>query len=247
MPITFDACTFGYRRGRPVLDGLSVELPRGAVALLGPNGAGKSTMMSLAATACRPWSGELLLGGLRASDRGQRRTWRRRVSWLPQSTAPYPGLTVREQVAHSGWLKGMSRADAWRASETALRRVGLADLADRSASQLSGGQLRRVGIAQALAHDAEVILMDEPSAGLDPVQYGTLRDLLQSMADEVTFLVSTHDSRDLAETYSRVLVLASGSVRFQGTVTEFLALAPGEGEELRRAEAAYRGLVGTEG
>ncbi|WP_103501107.1 MULTISPECIES: ATP-binding cassette domain-containing protein [unclassified Streptomyces] len=247
MPITFDACTFGYRRGRPVFDGLSVELPHGSVVLLGPNGAGKSTLMSLAATASRPWSGRLRLGTLDAADRGQRRAWRRRVSWLPQSTAPYPGLTVREQVAHSGWLKGMSRSDAWEASERSLRRVGLADLAERSGSHLSGGQLRRAGIAQALVHDADVILMDEPSAGLDPVQYGTLRELLRTMADDVTFVVSTHDSRDLAETYSQVLVLTEGTVRFQGTVTEFLALAPGEGEELRRAESAYRGLVGAEG
>ncbi|GAB3119360.1 ABC transporter ATP-binding protein [Streptomyces calidiresistens] len=247
MPFHFEHCSFGYRRGRPVLADLSLRVGSGHVALLGPNGAGKSTLMSLAATTERPWSGRVVLDGLGTDNRADLRAWRRRVGWMPQNITAVPGLTVREQVAYAGWLKGLSRDSAWTASLGALSLVNLTEKADVPSGELSGGQMRRVGIAEALVHDADVVLMDEPTAGLDPVQYGVLRDLMAGLSDRVRFLIATHDSRDLADLYTTVIVMSGGEVRFHGDMASFLDHAPGGGEPHRRAEDAYRVLSGAEG
>ncbi|WP_307854028.1 ATP-binding cassette domain-containing protein [Streptomyces tagetis] len=229
-----------------MLDHLTLAFGRGATVLLGPNGAGKSTLMGLAASALRPGSGSVALDGLDTTGRKSVKEYRRRVGWLPQQVRPVTGLRVREQVAHAGWLKGMSRREAWEASREALRAVDLTDLAERGSAELSGGQLRRVGIAQALVHDAEVLLMDEPTAGLDPVQRRIFRELVGSLAERTSLVVSTHQTEDLADIYDHVIVLDHGSPRHQGSIVSFLTLAPSETGPERRAEAAYAGLVKAE-
>ncbi len=153
------------------------------------------------------------------------------------------GLRVREQVAYGGWLKGMSRGAAWDASAGALAKVRMSQLADRRSAELSGGQLRRLGIAQALVHDAEVVLLDEPTAGLDPSQRSAFRKLLAELQDAVSFIVSTHQTEDLAASYRSVVVLDQGRVRYQGSIGEFLGRVPAGVSEERRAEAAYSELV----
>ncbi|MGH3931419.1 MAG: ATP-binding cassette domain-containing protein, partial [Pseudonocardiaceae bacterium] len=117
--------------------------------LLGPNGAGKSTLMSLGSTSRSPWSGRVVL------EHGQHqvsavRKLRRAIGWMPQQSRAVPGLRCREQVAYFGWLKGMSRVQAWQGAEARLADVGLTAAADQRASSLSGGQLRRLGLAQVL-------------------------------------------------------------------------------------------------
>ncbi|MFF0295868.1 ATP-binding cassette domain-containing protein [Kitasatospora sp. NPDC004614] len=239
MPIKLSNCTFGYRRGLPVIEWLSISFEPGATVLLGPNGAGKSTLLGIAATALKPKAGEVRLGDSTTSVRA----YRRKVGWLPQQVRPVAGLKVREQVAYGGWLKGMSRAAAWDASAAALAKVRLTQLADRRSTELSGGQLRRLGIAQALVHDAEVVLLDEPTAGLDPAQRAAFRRLLAELQDTVSFIVSTHQTEDLAASYRSVVVLDQGQVRYQGSIGEFLDRAPAAVSEERRAEAAYARLV----
>lgn len=157
-----------------------------------------------------------------------------------------PGLTVREQVAYAGWLKGMPKDLAWKASEDALRRVDLTRLANRKSHQVSGGQLRRMGIAGALTHRSELILMDEPTAGLDPTQRLVFRELVADLADSVQVIVSTHQTEDLADLYTHVAVLAHGKIRFQGSPGDFHALAPATTRGREQAEAAYLMLVGRE-
>lgn len=247
MSVTVSDCSFSYRRNIPVLAGLTVTFGEGATVLLGPNGAGKSTLLALAASALRPDRGTARLAdGLSPAGRKGLRAYRRRVSWLPQQVRPLGSLRVREQVAYAGWLKGMSRRDAWDASQRALSRVSLTDLAQRRGTQLSGGQLRRLGIAQALVHDAEVVLMDEPTAGLDPLQRGNFRDLVADLRGQLSVIVSTHQTEDLADSYDAVVVLDAGRVRFHGSVADFLATAaPGTAPE-RRPEAAYARLVKAE-
>ncbi|WSW82761.1 ATP-binding cassette domain-containing protein [Streptomyces anulatus] len=243
MPLRFSDCSFSYRAGSPVLDSLTMDFPEGCTVLLGPNGAGKSTLLSLGASALTPASGHVTLRRVDSVRRRDRRAFRQKVGWLPQDVKAIPALTVREQAAYVGWLKGLSKRDAWDRSSKALAQVRLADLGGRKSHELSGGQLRRLGIAQTLVHQAEVVLLDEPTAGLDPVQRGVFRDLLADLSGSVHFIVSTHQTEDLADIYDTVVVFDRGQPVFRGPVAEFLSTAPGGTPHERRAESAYRGLV----
>lgn len=231
MPdLTLESCAYRYRWRRALaLRPTSLHLSPGRTVLLGPNGAGKSTLLGLAASALVPTAGSVTVDGVGSGERA----YRRLVSWLPQAVAPVPGNTVREQVALHGWLKGQGRAEAWEAAGRAVDRVGLADLSSRRATALSGGQRARMGIAQALVHDAAVILLDEPTAALDPVQRALFVDLLADLDPGICVVVSTHDVHELDSVYDRVVVMDSGSVRFDGDMAAFLrpeadgaALAP---------------------
>ncbi|MEK9522922.1 ATP-binding cassette domain-containing protein [Streptomyces venezuelae] len=246
MPIELTDCSFSYRKRIPVLKRVNLTFTRGTNVLLGPNGAGKSTLLALGASAMQPDSGRVRLNGVGTGSRGDLREYRRRVGWLPQQVQPVAGLRVREQVAYAGWLKGMPRKEAWIASLDALNRVDLGDLAQRRSSELSGGQLRRLGIAQVLVHAAEVVLMDEPTAGLDPRQRRGFREMVERLAPHTSVVVSTHQTEDLADIYDHVVVLDQGQVRFQGSVESFFALAPAGTSPERHAEAAYARVVTTE-
>ncbi|MEU5977841.1 ATP-binding cassette domain-containing protein [Streptomyces sp. NPDC047315] len=244
MTLQFTRIDFRYNRQTSVFTGLSLTLDHPATVLLGPNGAGKSTLMALAATDVQPQRGQVRWRGNRPSNRRTRAAYVRAVAWLPQDVVAIPGLTVREQVAYAGWLKGMSRASAWQASTDALGRVDLTDLAGRPSNKLSGGQRRRMGLAGALTHRSEIVLMDEPTAGLDPTQRKVFRRLLENLRNDVQVVVSTHQTEDLADSYSQVVVLDQGTVRFQGTTAEFHNLAGDHVAGSReRAEAAYARLV----
>ncbi|MFD0266322.1 ATP-binding cassette domain-containing protein [Streptomyces sp. NPDC127106] len=245
MALVLDGISFRYGRQDPVFTDFGLVLDAPATVLLGPNGAGKSTLLGLAASQLRPRSGTVALGRTRA-ERRSLAAYRRKVAWIPQQITPVPGLTVREQVAYAGWLKGLKRSEAWEASAAAIDRVGLGSLADRKSHRVSGGQLRRIGIAGALGHRSELILMDEPTAGLDPTQRQMFRELVAELSATVRIVVSTHQTEDLADLYQQVVVLDRGAVRFQGAPQEFHALAPAPaagGGARERAEAAYARLV----
>ena len=235
--------TFSYRRKGQgelaVLEGLTWHVPTGVTALLGINGAGKSTLLSLGATALMPRSGKVSLNDLDSRD--QQTQFRARVAWMPQQYRAVPGLTVREQVAYSGWLKGMTRDDSWRGASEALARVALQDLADQPASELSGGQQRRVGLASALVHDAEVLLLDEPTSGLDPEQRAMFRELLVRIGADRTVVVSTHDTGEITTAYQHVAVLHAGNIAFDGALQAFAARAPAGSE--RPIETAFLALI----
>ncbi|MET9293664.1 ATP-binding cassette domain-containing protein [Streptomyces sp. NPDC003077] len=255
MSLLFNECSFQYgqygqysRYGRkvPVLDRLSLEIGQRATVLLGPNGAGKSTLLSIASSWLAPTDGSVSWRGMETHRKSQLARYRRAVGWLPQHVKPMPGLTVRENVAYIGWLKGMSRTEAWDQSAPALERVKLASLADRKSHQLSGGQLRRMGIAGTLVHRSEIVLLDEPTAGLDPSQRKVFRDLVTDLLADVHVVVSTHQTEDLDEMYERVIVLDQGRVRFDGDTAGFLSLAGPDVPGGRRAEGAYTQLISQE-
>jgi ABC-2 type transport system ATP-binding protein len=130
------------------------------------------------------------------------------------------------------------------AAEDALQRVGLATKCDQVVSTLSGGQQRRVALAQALVVPARVLLLDEPTAGLDPAQRTRFRQIISELPDDLPVIVSTHQVDDLDEVFHRVVVLAQGRVRFEGTTSEFMSLSTRE--SARPAEAAYLALLGAE-
>lgn len=242
MDLAFTEVTFRYRRtSPPVLDRFTWTVPSGRTVLLGPNGAGKTTLLALGADALQPERGTVAAGLLRPIGLRQRASYRRTVGWMPQQIHSVPGLTAREQVAYAAWLKGASRDEAWQGAATALARVDLDVLSDRLTSEISGGQLRRVGLAQVLVHAAEVILLDEPTVGLDPAQRAAFREILAELPKEHPVVVSTHQVDDLTDLFDTVAVLDRGTIRHQSSVAVFLDLAPAG--SARPAEAAYGQIV----
>lgn len=244
MALRLDGCDFGYARRRRILNDFSVSFDRGRTVLLGPNGAGKSTLLALLADAIRPQAGAATLEGVGSpTRRSERRAYRAKVAWLPQNLHPFPGLTVREHVAYAGWLKGLSRAEAWERSEAALEAVDLGSHAGHSAMKLSGGQTRRMGLAGALVHDAQAVLLDEPTAGLDPSQRTRFREILQRLSPEMIVVVSTHQTEDVHESYERVVLLVDGQTPFDGSVQDFIAGSNPHADIRDQVAAAYGQFV----
>ncbi|SDW24893.1 ABC-2 type transport system ATP-binding protein [Saccharopolyspora shandongensis] len=206
---------FGRRRA---LDAITADFGTGVHGLLGPNGAGKSTLMRVLATLTAPSGGSVRLLGHPSSD-ADLRPLRREIGYLPQEFGWYPRFTAREFVEHFGWLKEVPAAELMPAVDRSLRRVGLGDRADEKLKRLSGGMRRRVGIAQAIVNDPRLLLLDEPTAGLDPEQQDEFRELLRELGRDRCVVLATHLMGD-AEACDRVLVLDAGRPVFQGTPAE---------------------------
>jgi ABC-type multidrug transport system ATPase subunit len=218
------------RAGRYMaVDGLDLNLDTGVHGLLGPNGAGKTTLMRALATVVRPAAGGLtMLGTDVAARRGDLRPLRRSLGYLPQHFGFYPRFTVREFVEYMAWLKEMPKSVIPGAVQRAVERVGLADRADTTMKTLSGGMVRRAGIAQAIVNDPRVLLLDEPTVGLDPEQRMDFRDLLRGIGVDSCVLVSTHLVEDVAAACTDVVLVDRGRLVWQGTAPE-LAAAGGDG------------------
>src|SRR5215510_12422292 len=148
--------------------GVDLRAGQGVVGLLGPNGAGKTSLLRMMATAIRPTTGTLRLLGRDPGSCGPRREIRRRLGYLPQNLGYYPGFTVAEFVEYFALLKEVPAGQVPHSVATAIERVGLGDRARAKLRTLSGGMLRRAGIAQAIVNQPELLLLDEPTAGLDP-------------------------------------------------------------------------------
>ena len=204
-------------RKNVALDGVDLDLGTGVHGLLGPNGAGKTSLIRVLATVARPSAGRMeILGQDTAGHRG-RAAIRRRLGYLPQEFGYYPGFTVREFVAYVAWLKEMPAARVPAAVADAVARVGLADRADAKIRTLSGGMVRRVGIAQAIVNEPSVLLLDEPTAGLDPEQRVEFRELLRELGASATVVVSTHLVEDVAAACTEVTLLDGGRIAYRGT------------------------------
>src|SRR6185437_6796468 len=165
------------------VDGVDLQAGPGVFGLLGPNGAGKTTLLRMMATVIPPTTGRLRLLGRDPSAYGPRRDVRRRLGYLPQNLGYYPGFTVTEFVEYFALLKEMPAARVPAAVAAAIEQVDLGDRARAKLRTLSGGMLRRVGVAQAIVNEPELLLLDEPTAGLDPEQRVRFRALLAGRAD----------------------------------------------------------------
>ena len=199
--LTLRGIRFSYsRREPPLFDGLNLTLgdTEGPTVLLGLNGAGKTTLLRLCAGQLKPLAGSITVDAGIAP--------RSAVSLMPQQIRPIPGFKVVEQVAYSAWLTGCSSPESEDRAVTALKAVQLDDHLTDKPDRLSGGQLRRVGLAQALVGEQPIILLDEPTAGLDPAQRHVFRDLLTHLSSTRNLVVSTHDTSEIDSMYTRVTV-----------------------------------------
>jgi ABC-2 type transport system ATP-binding protein len=216
---------FQYGLSRPVFTGLDLTISTGITGLLGPNGAGKSTLLGLLGTRLAARSGRVTVLDQDAATAAGRAAIRRRIGVLPQRYPLVGSITALDTVAYAAWAQGLSRRDAYPAAETALGDLEAADLAGRRVRTLSGGQRQRVGLATAIAHQPDFLILDEPTAGLDPEIRIALRRTLRAMSSRRSILLSTHLVDDVLAICDSIIVLDRGHVLFQGKPTELSAMA----------------------
>jgi ABC-2 type transport system ATP-binding protein len=218
-----------YGRARALTD-VDLAFDRGVTGLLGPNGAGKTTLLRIVATSIGADSGEVrLIGHDPSRSHADVTAVRRELGYLPQELGYPSDMTAFGFIEYVAVLKEWNHREA-RSQEVrrVLEVVGLADRATVRISRLSGGQRRRVGLAQALLGDPRLFVLDEPTTGLDPAQRADLRRTLSALGHRSTVLLSTHQTEDVAALCERVVVLAGGTVRFNGAVTDLVATAVGQ-------------------
>ena len=228
MQVHIDELTKVYGGKVRALDGVDLEIPTGMFGLLGPNGAGKTTLMRILAGILRPTSGSVRAGDHDAATEAGRTEIKRVLGYLPQDLGLYPDLKAWEFLDYVGILKGLENKKARRSRvEELLETVGLTDVSGRKLKGFSGGMRRRVGIAQALLNDPRLLIVDEPTAGLDPEERIRFRNLLSDLAGDRTVLLSTHIVEDVAQTSRELAVLAGGRVLFRGTSEGLISSARG--------------------
>jgi ABC-2 type transport system ATP-binding protein len=212
------------------VDQVDLHLDRGVTGLLGPNGAGKTTLLRIVATSIAPDRGDVrLLGRDPLAAQADLTEVRRSLGYLPQELGFPSDMTTFGFIDYVAVLKEWNDRDR-RAREVrrVIELVGLADCATKRVGRLSGGQRRRVALAQALLGDPQVLVLDEPTTGLDPSQRATLRGTLSVIGAHSTVLLSTHQTEDVAALCERVVVLDNGSVKFDGSVVELVGTAAGQ-------------------
>jgi len=213
--LRIDGVSKTYPGGVRALQGVSLEVPRGMFGLLGPNGAGKTTLMRTVATLAEPDAGRITFGDLDVQRDGD--AVRRLLGYLPQAFGVYPRVSARDLLDHLAVLKGFVEAKPRREMVDHLLRVtNLWDVRSRKLGTFSGGMRQRFGIAQALIGDPRLIIVDEPTAGLDPEERMRFLGLLSEIGDDVVVVLSTHIVDDVADVCQGMAILVDGQVRSQG-------------------------------
>ncbi|MEU1052982.1 ABC transporter ATP-binding protein [Streptomyces sp. NPDC005876] len=238
-----------YGRTR-ALDGVELRLTPGVTGLLGPNGAGKTTLLRVLATAVPADRGSFTVLGHDPGTARGRQEVRRHLGYLPQTPGFHPGFTAFEFVDYVAILKeSTDRRARHREVRRVLEEVGLGEVRGRRIRKLSGGMRQRVALAAALVGDPGFLVLDEPTVGLDPEQRMRFRELIARAGEGRTVLLSTHQTEDVAMLCRRVLVMAGGTVRFDGTPAELTARAAGRvwssAERDPGAKAGWRTGTGT--
>lgn len=209
---------------KQALDGIQLSIGPGMFGLLGRNGAGKTTLMRILATLLTKTEGEITVCGIPIR---QSREIRQITGYLPQEFAIYPGMTVYEALDYLGVLSGLDRATRKRRIPDLLEQVNLTASRSKKVKTLSGGMNRRLGIAQAILHDPRVLIVDEPTAGLDPEERIRFRNLLADIAQERTVLLSTHIVGDIEATCEQIAILDEGKLLYKGRTQELVETAAG--------------------
>jgi len=232
------------------VDDLSFDIPEGQiVGFLGPNGAGKSTTMRIITGYMPPTSGRTSIAGFDALTQADEA--RRRIGYLPESTPLYTEMRVEEYLHFRGQLQKMTRKERKARIDVVVDRCGLRKVRRRLIGQLSKGNKQRVGLAQALLHDPPVLILDEPTAGLDPTQIGEIRKLFAELRGQHTIILSSHILPEVEKTADRVMIIAGGRIVGDGTPAE-LRKAVSTGSSIivelkadpQAAKRAFEGVAG---
>ncbi|GCE22892.1 ABC transporter ATP-binding protein [Dictyobacter kobayashii] len=229
MEIILEGLTKTYRGNIQALKGLDLTIEHGMFGLLGPNGAGKTTLMRILAGILYPSSGSIQVGQYDGTTEKGRTAIKRTLGYLPQDLGMYPDLSAREFLDYVGILKDLNDRQQRKARVAELlEMVSLSDVAHRKLKTYSGGMKRRVGIAQALLNNPQLLIVDEPTAGLDPEERIRFRNLLSDLGENRTVLLSTHIVEDIAQTCHKLAVMRTGEVIFHGTTAELIRQTTGK-------------------
>lgn len=229
MELSVDRLTKHYG-SKIAVDQVSATLKPGVYGLLGANGAGKTTLLRMLCAVLEPTSGEVFLDGKNIIAMGA--DYRNVLGYLPQDFGYYPGYTAREFLLYISALKGIPKSLAKKRTKELLEEVGLSDAADKKVKTFSGGMKQRIGIAQALLNHPEIMILDEPTAGLDPKERVRFRNLLSDYAGDKIVILSTHIVSDIEAIADEVLLMKKGKFVLQGTVSELTQKAAGKVWEL---------------
>jgi ABC-type multidrug transport system ATPase subunit len=211
-----------YPNGTRALDAVSLEIPRGMFGLLGPNGAGKSTLMRCIATLQTPRAGSIRLGDIDVLRDPAR--LRALLGYLPQDFGVYPRVSAQDLLEHLAVLKGITRrAQRRETAEALLQQVNLWPQRHKAVAGFSGGMRQRFGIAQALIGNPQLIIVDEPTAGLDPEERNRFNNLLAEIGENVVVILSTHIVEDVSDLCSRMAIIADGRIVASGRPRELIA------------------------
>lgn len=229
-----------YKGGSYAIKNLNLEIPNGMFGLLGPNGAGKSTLMRILVTLMKPSSGKVTINDTLDLAKN-RREIRAMLGYLPQDFSFFSKLKTYEFLDYAARLAGMKNSTARRtAVEQMLEEVGLFEARDRHANKLSGGMKRRLGIAQALINDPKIIIVDEPTTGLDPEERIRFRNLLSTISTrDVIIILSTHIVGDISSTCDNMALLNKGNLAFAGSPEQLVKEAEGFVWLIKATEKEY--------
>lgn len=243
--LSISSLTHIYPNGTRALDDVSLEIPRGMFGLLGPNGAGKSTLMRTIATLQSPTSGSIKFGDIDVIKEPE--LLRRTLGYLPQDFGVYPRVSAYDMLDHMAVLKGVTgRKERKDTVETLLNQVNLWGVRKKAIAGFSGGMRQRFGIAQALIGNPQLIIVDEPTAGLDPEERNRFLNLLAEIGENVVVILSTHIVEDVADLCPRMAVLSGGRIQKEGAPLELIDSLKGrvwrttiEKEQLEDYRAKY--------
>ncbi len=233
-----------YPGGIAALRDVSLDIPRGLFGLLGPNGAGKSTLMRTIATLQAPDSGRIVFDGIDVVN--DRTALRQVLGYLPQDFGAYPGTSAERMLRHFAALKGLHAAEQREAVERLLVKTNLWEARHRSVDTFSGGMKQRYGIAQALLGSPRLLVVDEPTAGLDPAERRRFQNLLAEVGEDVVVILSTHIVDDVADLCPRLAIMGQGRILQHGAADALVAALEGRvwtavvtREEARAIGATY--------
>ncbi|HEV3275895.1 MAG TPA: ABC transporter ATP-binding protein [Terriglobia bacterium] len=232
MELRIENLSKTYPNGVKALDSVRLEIPHGMYGLLGPNGAGKTTLMRTIATLQEPDAGTIRLGEIDVLR--QKDEVRRRLGYLPQDFGVYPRISAQDMLAHIALLKGITHAGERKdVVDAMLRRCNLYEVRKKALTGYSGGMRQRFGIAQALIGNPQLLIVDEPTAGLDPGERNRFYNLLAEIGEQVIVILSTHIVEDVLDLCSRMAIIHLGKVLFEGRPDD--AIEPLKGRVWQRS------------
>lgn len=221
MTINIKGLTVEFNNGTKAIDNLNLNIEKGIYGLLGENGAGKTTLMRVLTTILPVSKGNILINGINL-EKNNYEMIQKQIGYLPQDLEVYPSLTVRDSLEYLGRMSGIPKNICKDRIDYYLEKTGLIDKQNKKNKQLSGGMKRRVGLVQALLNEPPILIVDEPTTGLDPEERIKIRNLLVDFGETRTVIFSTHVIEDIASTCNKLGIMQKGNLIFNGEISELL-------------------------